>query len=362
MQCRKGALVTTPISASLAAVLIALTCACNKDDGDGGKTAGKSSAVDSRPAPPQEKVTGAALVKVIEDCTDKLETWDKEGLRDCFSDSAEITYVDNIPPVGADNRDHTIVGAGSFRNAFPDFQADSSAILVNGNKAVEVMRQTGTHKNPSLGIPPTGKRMSMFQVSVRQYDDRGRIAKARYYVDSSTLFHQLGIIESASAAKEEKPWQPPVRAVAKQDDQEKANLELVKHGFEALGKSDVKGAVSMYAPDARFRYVPQAIPSQGTEEIEKALANYVSLSSDFKLTVQDAWAAADWVVVEMTASGKLADDLAGWKGSKGKEWALSSVELLRLAGGKVKEHWSFANGLKFAVDVGLVDPSMLSGE
>jgi len=27
----------------------------------------------------------------------------------------------------------------------------------------------------------------------------------------------------------------------------------------------------------------------------------------------------------------------------------------------VKEHWSFANGLKFAFDVGIFDPAILTG-
>jgi len=78
------------------------------------------------------------------------------------------------------------------------------------------------------------------------------------------------------------------------------------------------------------------------------------------MSIRDAWAAGDWVVAEITTTGTLREDVPGAKGSKGKAWELNTLELYQLAGGKVKQHVSFANGLKFAVDVGQVDPSTLN--
>ena len=352
---------TRPLTLLALAAALALAGACKKDDDGDGKAAGgagKTAAATESQTPPA--VSGEQLIKVIDGCITSVETWDKEAVRGCYGDKAEVVWVDNIPPSGVDNREAAVVHAGSIRNAFADYKSERSAILVNGNKAAAVTLLTGVHKNPSIGIPPTGKPISLIQIQVAEYDPQGKIIRARHYVDFSTLLHQLGVVASASAIKSEKSW-TPIRVVARNDAGEKENLAVVQRGLEELGKSNVKGALAMYAPDATFRYVPQAVPGNGISEIEQLIGGYVSLSTGFQLEVADAWAAGDWVVVEMTARGSLAEDLPGWKGSKGKKWQLSSADLFRLAGGKVKEHWSFANGLKFAFDVGIFDPAILMG-
>jgi predicted ester cyclase/ketosteroid isomerase-like protein len=341
----------------------ALTASCKKDDAD--KKGAEQAGASAKTTVAEQNATTRAmpseeLVKQVERCIGFLQSWDKEAFRSCFADKAEVTYIDNIPPSPPTDRTTAVVQAGSFRNAFPDFKAEVDAVLVNDRKSMAVSRVTGTHKTASMGMAPTGKSLNLLQAQVAEHDQAGQVVKVRYYLDYATLFNQLGVVDSPGAPKGEQPWQP-VRVVAKKDAAESANLETVKKALEALGKSDIKAMLTAYAPDATFRYLPSAAPYKGAKEIETALQAYVAISTDYAVSVRDAWAAGDWVVVEMTARGKLAQDIPGAAGSKGKPWELSSLDLFRLAGGKIVEHWSFANGLKFATDVGMFDPASLTG-
>jgi predicted ester cyclase len=338
-------------------LVLAAPAGCKKGDEDD-KAAATEKA--SKPTTEEAKgpVTGEALVQEVDRCWGLVEAWDKEALRGCFTDKVEVNYADNVPPERATSVNEAIVQVGVVRNAFPDFKVERSIILVNGSKSADVVRVTGTHRNASLGIPPTGKPISFVQAQVGEHDPQGRTTRTTFYVDQSTVFHQLGVVASATATDAEPSWGEPIRAVAKNDDTERGNLEVVKRSIDALAKADTAGAVAAYADDAVFRYIPEGKPYTGRQEIEQRLGGYSAF--DYSITTRDAWAAGDWVVAEITVKGKLKEDFAGTKGTKGKTWELSSLELYRLAGGKVKRHWSFANGLKFAADVGLFDQSMLS--
>lgn len=346
-------------------VLAAMVAGACKDQGGGKPAKGEESAAPApKPAPAAEPAgkgaADGALVAAVDRCWSMLESWNKDAYLDCFADTASVTYVDNVPPQQGKNRADAVVQAGMFRNAFPDFKAERSLVLAKGSKWVLVARLSGTHKNASLGLPPTGKAISTLWAEVGELGPDGRIASTRNYMDQSTLLHQLGILESETAASAEEPWPAPVRVVARNDDAERANLDAVRQGIDAIGKRDVAGALAMYAENATFRYLPEAKPYRGLSELKGRLTSYVAVSKDFTQKIRDQWAAGNWVVVELTTSGHLSEDLPGVKGTKGKPWQLDTLEIMKLAGGKVVEHWSFANGLKFAADIGLFDPSLLT--
>ena len=326
-------------------------CKSDKDDGDKPATEAGGQKITEKTAETAAPVGGDALIKRIDECRALIESWQKEQLRACFVDKPEVAYIDSVVNQRATTAAEAIVQIGILRNSFRDFKLESALVLVNQKKSAEVVRLAGSHK-------AVGKDVSLFQALVADHDEQGRSTRVRFYVDESTIFHQLGILESATATSGEKAWPEPAKVVAKNDAAESANLAAVKAGIEALAKKDVPGALAVYADDAVYRYIPEGRPYVGKKEVEERLG--ANLALDYKLSIGDAWAAGDWVVVEITTAGTLREDVPGAKGSKGKAWELNTLELYRLAGGKVKQHVSFANGLKFAVDVGQVDPSTLN--
>jgi ketosteroid isomerase-like protein len=330
---------------------------------DAPKTAAVDTAKTEQPA--EQKTAGEPtddkLIKNIEGCWADFAAWDKEGFKGCFAEPTEVGTVDGIPPDTVKTPQEVIVQVGMFRNAFADFKADLSLVLVNGHKAVAVGLLSGTHKGGSLGIPPTNKTMSLFYAQVIEANEQGRFVRERDYQDQATVLHQLGIQASQVAPAKEEPWADKVRAVAKNDDTEKANLAAFKSSFDARVKGDTAAATASYADDAVFRYMPEGQPYTGKKEIASATKADTAQHANLQGSVRDAWAAGNWVVAETTIKGTLARPLNGIKGTKGKKWEENSLELVEFAGGKVKRHIVFTNSLKFAVDVGLIDPAELGG-
>lgn len=298
-------------------------------------------------------VVGEALIKHVDECWRLIESWDKAALGNCSIEKPDVTYVDAVlGPPKASTRNELVVAAGTFRNEYSEFKAERSLILVNGNKAVAVVLISGKHRS--------GKPISTFQVEVSEHDAEGRTTRVEYYREEATIMHQLGVLESASAPSSEKPWGAPVRQVARNDDTERGNVDLVKKEIDALGKGDVGAAQAMYADDAVLRYVPEGRPYIGAADIKARLD--ATVQAKVKLALRDAWAAGDWVVAKVTSSGTAEPGGPGGKGSKGKNWELNSLELFKFEGGKAKQHWIFTNSIKWARDVGQFDPSMVENQ
>ncbi len=348
---------------------LAMVAACEKEKDEAKVDAPKTSAVEpatkQAPQPATTPATGEQasdpLIARVDGCWAAFGSWDKEKFKSCFSDATEVGAVDGIPPGTMKNPQEVILQAGVFRNAFADFKADLMLVLVNGDKAVALGLLSGTHKGGSLGIPPTNKPMSLFYAQVIEVDEQQRFKRQRDYQDQATLLHQLGVQASQIAPTVEQPWPDKVRVAAKNDATEKANLEGFKTAFQARIKGDFAAATANYADDAVFRYMPEAEPYTGKTEIAKATEADSSQHKGLAGKVRDAWAAGNWVVAETTVKGTIAKPLAGIKGTKGKKWEENALELVEFADGKVKRHLIFANSLKFAVDVGLIDPESVGG-
>lgn len=79
-----------------------------------------------------------------------------------------------------------------YLSAFPDLQYTLDDIFAEGDKVVERWTMTGTHRGEIMGIPPTGKQVTMRGIST----DRIRNGK---FVDTWTYFDALGFLQQLGA-------------------------------------------------------------------------------------------------------------------------------------------------------------------
>jgi steroid delta-isomerase-like uncharacterized protein len=75
-----------------------------------------------------------------------------------------------------------------FHNAFPDFHVTIEDMIGEGDKVVSRLTMGGTHKDEFMGIPPTGKEVSVEVIDIL------RIAGGKA-VERWGIFDQLGLMQ-----------------------------------------------------------------------------------------------------------------------------------------------------------------------
>ena len=79
-----------------------------------------------------------------------------------------------------------------FFQAFPDMTHSIEDIFAKGDKVVARILIQATHKGELQGIPPTGKRVKCYQITILQVAD-GKIKGGWRLTDSLGLMAQLGM-------------------------------------------------------------------------------------------------------------------------------------------------------------------------
>ena len=77
--------------------------------------------------------------------------------------------------------------------AFPDLRWTLHDTLVQDDRVMSLSTWTGTHRGDFLGIPATGRTVSVEAWTLDRYRD-GRLAESRIIMDVAGMLVQLGII------------------------------------------------------------------------------------------------------------------------------------------------------------------------
>jgi steroid delta-isomerase-like uncharacterized protein len=80
-----------------------------------------------------------------------------------------------------------------FRGAFPDSYFTVEDMIAEGDKVATRKTFHGTHEGEFMGIPPSGRSVSMGLIDVVRIDD-GRVVEHWSVGDSLGLMQQLGVI------------------------------------------------------------------------------------------------------------------------------------------------------------------------
>jgi steroid delta-isomerase-like uncharacterized protein len=85
---------------------------------------------------------------------------------------------------------------GMLRSAFPDINWAVDETVASGDKVVTRFMWTGTHRGTFLGIPATGRSVSVKGVVIDRIA-AGKMADSRILMDNFTMMQQLGVIPGA---------------------------------------------------------------------------------------------------------------------------------------------------------------------
>ncbi len=84
-------------------------------------------------------------------------------------------------------------------SAFPDLVMRDDGAIIDGGRAVQILRFSGTHAGEFFGLPPTGRRVEVLIASVLTLAD-GLIADERRIYDFTGLLVQVGVLKAKPVA------------------------------------------------------------------------------------------------------------------------------------------------------------------
>ena len=86
-----------------------------------------------------------------------------------------------------------------LRSAFPDIKATIEHLIAEGDEVVLHMTWTGTHKGEFMGIPPTGKSISINVIDILGIAE-GKFVEHWGVMDSMAMMQQLGVVPAPEQA------------------------------------------------------------------------------------------------------------------------------------------------------------------
>ena len=100
---------------------------------------------------------------------------------------------DELPPGMPTGTEGLKQMMGMMFSAFPDLQSTTEDVIAEGDKVVGRHTSTGTHSGDFMGIPATGKRVSIGEIHIVRYVN-GKGVEHWGQVDMMGMMQQLGVI------------------------------------------------------------------------------------------------------------------------------------------------------------------------
>lgn len=128
---------------------------------------------------------------VVKDFIDGLFTKGDLGAVDTYL--AE-DFINHDPPFGVTpDREGMRTAASMMRAAFPDWHSELHALIAEGDVVVERFTAGGTHRGEVMGVPATGKPISLPGINIFRLRD-GLIVERWGRLDDLGFLKQLGVV------------------------------------------------------------------------------------------------------------------------------------------------------------------------
>lgn len=102
---------------------------------------------------------------------------------------------EQLPPGIPSSHEGAVQLFSMLRSAFPDFKATIQQLIGEGDNVVIQMIWNGTQKGEFLGVPPSGKHITVPVIDILHFNG-GQITEHWGLMDSMGMMQQLGAIPS----------------------------------------------------------------------------------------------------------------------------------------------------------------------
>jgi steroid delta-isomerase-like uncharacterized protein len=126
--------------------------------------------------------------------TDFIEALFSKGDLEATDRYLAEDFVNHDPPFGVTpDRDGMRQSAAMIRAAFPDWHSELELLVAEDDLVVERFTASGTHSAELMGVPATGRTISLPGINIFRIRD-GRITERWGRLDDLGFLRQLGIV------------------------------------------------------------------------------------------------------------------------------------------------------------------------
>jgi predicted ester cyclase len=310
------------------------------------------------PAVAKDKgLEGQALVDAYTACWGHFNKRAWDDFKACYAKDA-LSSGSGLP----DARGPAIVDVHSkpFVAAFSDIVGTHQLVLANGPIVASITLLAGTNdgpmKTPMGELPATKKRLGQLVAHVVQAGG-GATARREWLVnDNATMMAQLGLAKLPARPAIASGVAQPVVVVGSGSAGEKAALAAAKKLYAHFNAHDQKMFDGL-AADVVDANASMPADIKGKAAVAGFVAGFWQMSSNVKLTVDQQFAAGDYVVTVGSFGGTNDGDHPGMGLKKtGKKFKTAIIEITKWQDGKVVQLWPFFDSADLAQQLGLVPP------
>ncbi len=219
---------------------------------------------------------------------------------------------------------------GVYFTAFPDIQITIRDMIAEGDRVAVPYTITGTHTGEFMGIPATGRRITVAGISIYRFAD-GKIVEIWASYDALGMMQQLTI------------------------SQEEANKAVVQRvADEIWNKGNLAVVGEIFAADF-VNHDPNRLDTLDLDSYKGWVVETLTAYPDFHVEVHDMVAQGDKVAARLTVTGTHQGELMGIPPTC-KQVTMTAMNIHRLDGGKVVEVWWSYDTLGMTQQLGVIPP------
>ncbi len=247
-----------------------------------------------------------------------------------------------------------------LRKAIPDRVDVIEKVIADGDRVGLLFRVTGTHTGTFFGIPPTGKKLDVYEVALLRIEN-GQMVEGWFMMDETALLQQMGatlprrsddrIVRPAIPTGGEDAEATARRLVVTSPATSHDRMKLIAVQSRVRPSGVPKSA---YAPDYRhlrygFHHLREYGKARGLGDpaLDKAIPDRVDRIEVLMADDEEVW-------MRFSTGGTHTGTLYGIAPT-GSRVGVSVVQILKFADGKWQSSWTFADELGLLLQLGRPD-------
>jgi ketosteroid isomerase-like protein len=220
---------------------------------------------------------------------------------------------------------------------------------------------SGTHAQGWMGVATTHKPVVFKGLTLLWTKDEGSILDVHVYFDVATVKAQLGVKpDSMSAARagrgphpgDLEPFPPiamPAQGTPTQvfeqagSAEEQRNVATVRSALDALEETTDAAYLATMTEDVDVVTLERAQPMHGKDEARAYFKAMHKAIGQLDTTIDNAWAIAQFVVVEYSVSGVELGPIGWIRAQRDRVVRLHIVDVVEMQTGKIARVWRYDN-------------------